>query len=104
MELSERRVEMLDRDQSVGVCVGKRPQEHRVHGAEDRGIGADAEREGEDDDERESRALQEAPETVADILQQTVHGWLDEVGGGRSHRGFDGPSPEKVARWAEALG
>ena len=69
----ERRVEVLDGDQLAGIAIRQRPEQHRVHRAEDRGVGPDAEGEGEDDDAGEGRALRQAAEAVTEVLQEGIH-------------------------------
>ena len=41
------------RDEPVGLMVGQWPQQHRVDDAEDRGVGADTERQRQHRDRRE---------------------------------------------------
>ena len=56
-------------DELVAVLVGQRPQQHAVDDAEDRRVGADAERHRHDDDESEARIAAEAAQAVADVLR-----------------------------------
>ena len=56
--LAPRRL-LHDADDAIGVGVGERLQQHRVHEAEDRCIGANADGEGQDRDGREPRTLTE---------------------------------------------
>ena len=60
-------------DEALPVLVGQRPQQHAADHAEDRGVGADAEREGQHGDEREAGALAERAEGEAEVVQQTGH-------------------------------
>ena len=48
-----------DFDEAIGRGIGQRPQQHGVERAEDRGVGADPEREREDGDGREAGAAAE---------------------------------------------
>ena len=67
------RIGVPDEDQPVGVRIRQRPQERLVEQAEDRGVGADPERQGQDRDQGEDRLLAKRAEGVADVL----HGCLD---------------------------
>ena len=60
--------------QPSGILVRQRAQQHRVHHTEDRGIGANSERERQHGGERESGSSGETSERVADVLE---HGVLD---------------------------
>ena len=48
---------VLDRNQSIRIRVGERPQKNRVDYAEERRVRADAEGQGEDRDSREPRGM-----------------------------------------------
>ena len=72
-------VAVPDEDQPVGVRIRQRPEQRLVEQAEDRGVGADAQRERQDGDEREDRLLAERPEGEAEVL----HGRLDGTGAGQ---------------------
>ncbi len=50
------------------VLVGKGMEEKRVDDAEDGGVGADAEGQGEDGDGREGRVAGKLPQRIAQIL------------------------------------
>jgi len=58
-----------DPDETVRMIVGQRPKHHRVDDAEDRGVGADGERDGEHHGEREQRRLAQHPHRIAKIVQ-----------------------------------
>jgi len=60
-------------DEPAAVRKRERPQEYGVDRGEDRAVGADAEREGEDDWDGEAWPADECPGCVADIPQQGVH-------------------------------
>ena len=70
----ERGIDVLDGDQLAGVAIRQRPEQHRVHRAEDRGVRPDAQGQRQDDDAGEGRALGQAAEAVAEILQESIHG------------------------------
>ena len=69
-------------DQPLGVRDRQPLEERRVDQAEDRGVRADPEREGEDGGRREARLLPQHARGVAQVLQQV----LDEAA---SRRAFD---------------
>src|SRR5476649_2368772 len=54
-------------DEAVGVLVGERPEEDGVDDAEDRGVGADANRDGQNGDGAGERSLSDQPERVPEI-------------------------------------
>jgi hypothetical protein len=64
---------VAERDQPVGVRVGQGPEQDAVDDAEDRGVGADAERDREDDDRRERRAAHDTAQSVPCVRQDRVH-------------------------------
>ena len=51
-------------DQAVAVAVRQRLEQHAADDAEDRGVGADAEREGEHDDRGERRRFRRSARTA----------------------------------------
>ncbi len=55
-------------DDEAGGGVRQRPEQDAIHHAEDGGVRADAEREGEDRDDRERGMLDELAEAVADVV------------------------------------
>ena len=59
---AHQRIGVPDEHQPVGVRVRQRPQQHLVEQAENRGVGADAERQRQDGDQREDRLLAERTE------------------------------------------
>ncbi len=63
---------MQQSDQAVGVAIVERVEEDGIHHAEDRGIGADAEREREDGEESEARRPQQGARTIAKILGEIL--------------------------------
>jgi hypothetical protein len=67
------RGDLRNRDQAVRVAEGQRPQEDRIHHAEDRGRRPDAESQGEDGDGAESWVLNDPPQPVADVLKEGPH-------------------------------
>ena len=56
--------------QPIAVPVRQRPQQHAAHHAEDRGVGADAEAQGEEHRERETARAGEASKGIAKIEHQ----------------------------------
>ena len=70
--LASRRL-LHDADDAIGVRVGERLEQHRIHEAEDRRIGADADGQRQDGDGREPRALTECAHRVTDIPEQGRH-------------------------------
>src|SRR5206468_12803828 len=68
-----------DEDEAIRVFIGERPQKDAIEQAEDRGVGADAERQRQERDQREDWVLAERADRVTDIL----HWRLDGRGGGR---------------------
>ena len=61
---------LADVDEAVLVLVDQRPQQHAADDAEHGGVGADAEREGDDDGEREPFDPGQGPERVAEIGEE----------------------------------
>ena len=68
----------VDGDELAGVRVRQRIQEHAVDDGEERGVGADAERQGEDGDDAKRRRLEEHAEGEAKVLKQGDHVFLGE--------------------------
>ena len=58
-----------DHDETVGVGVRQRADQHRVDGAEHRGVDADAERERGDGDGRERGIAPDLAQAVADVAR-----------------------------------
>ena len=58
---------LADVDQPVFVAVDQRPQQHAADDAEDRGVGADAERQREDDGDGQPLDPGERPEGEAEV-------------------------------------
>ena len=59
-------------NETVRVAVGQGIEEHRVHRAEDRGVGSDAERQGEDGGRGEARIGAKLAGGVAEILRDAL--------------------------------
>ena len=53
-------VVVIERDQTIGLVVRQRPQQHAVDDREDRRVRADAQRERHHDDQREPRVVKES--------------------------------------------
>ena len=67
-------------DQPIGVTVGQRPQQQGVDHGEDRGVGANPERQRQDGDDGEGRRFPQHPDGVADVLKHlTQHGILGRI-------------------------
>jgi hypothetical protein len=56
-------------NQAFRLIVAKGPQQHGVNNAEDRGIGANPERERNDRDRGEGRPAQQAANSISDIFK-----------------------------------
>src|SRR4051812_16535828 len=61
-------------DDAIGAGIGEGLEEDFMHDAEDCGGGADAEREGKDDEGGEAAGAQHGSEAVADILEEAFDG------------------------------
>src|SRR5580692_9817685 len=61
-------------DELLGVSYREGPPEYAIENAEDGGIGANAETEGEHGDEREAGTLQEHAKCVAQVFPESFHG------------------------------
>jgi hypothetical protein len=72
----------VDLDELVGVLERKRPDQQRVHEAEDRGVGADRERERGDDGRGDPRLPAHLPQRVTNVPAES----LDRVHEWRLHR------------------
>ncbi len=70
-------------DETFGVREGQRPQQQGVEKAEHRRVEADAEREGEDGDERKERLARQRPDNVAQILGESDEGTRQRCAGAR---------------------
>src|SRR2546423_1123665 len=94
---SERRSRLADQHETVAVGVRQRFQQDAVNDAEDRRVGADAETEGRDRQQREPAILRERPEAEAEIVQQliehVVSPWL------RGRGASDIPRDSAELRW-----
>ena len=67
----------VDPDEPVAVGKRQRPQQHGVDGRKDRAVGADAERQREDDGEREARRFRQRPRGEAQIAQRRFQAFGD---------------------------
>ena len=63
----------VEHDQPLGLVHREGPQHHLVHQGEDGGVRADAQGQGEHDDEGEAGALREGPKREAQVLSQLIH-------------------------------
>ena len=66
--------------QSAGLLERKRAEQQRIDHAEDGAVGADAERERDDGDQREAGILQQRAQAVAQVLPECVHRFTSEEG------------------------
>jgi hypothetical protein len=66
-------VAIAERDQPVWRRIRQRAKQRRVDNREDGGVGADAERQGEQRRGRESRSAREHPHRIAEVLHQHVN-------------------------------
>jgi hypothetical protein len=64
------RTAIADQGEPLRRRVRERPQQHGIHDAEDRGVGADAKRERDERDPRERRSLPEQPRRIPDIAAE----------------------------------
>ena len=84
-----------DQRQAIGFLVGQRPQKDRVHHAEDGGVGADSQRQGEHGDGSERRAFRQRAKTVTQVLQDGLeHGSTSWLGWRRSSTSLAKPLRE----------
>ena len=67
-----RRPGRRERHDAIGIGKGQRLEEHGIDDGEDRGIGADAERQHEHREDRESRIPPKRAQGVADVLPQRL--------------------------------
>ena len=63
----------IELHQLAWVLDRQQPQQHLVHQREDRGVGADAQTEREDDDQREARGARQGADGVSHILRERRH-------------------------------
>ena len=63
---------LTDVDQPILVAIDQRPQQHAADDAEDRGVGADAERERDDDGGGEAFGAQERAQADAHVLHEAA--------------------------------
>ena len=68
----ERRDRFGNPNQPVAVRIGQRPQHHGVHNAENRSIGADAQRQREHRDRCKARISAQLPQAITDVLQEIL--------------------------------
>jgi hypothetical protein len=61
---------LADVNEAIGVAIDQRPQQHLAHDAEDRGVGADAKGEGDDDGGGQPLRAQQRSEADAHVLSE----------------------------------
>jgi hypothetical protein len=101
------RVEAPDVHEAGIISIGQRLQQHAVDDGEDRGGGADAERQREHGQRREDGCLHRKPQRVTNVRAQSVP--QHEVAPGRfvemrSEIGKVGPAPDRRAALGESVG
>jgi len=74
-------------DEAGGVRVGKGAKEHCVHNAEDGGIGADADGQGEYGDEGEAGVFEHSADGLSNVLSEGIHTHLPVNRGTERHVG-----------------
>ena len=67
-------VVLIDVDEAIGVGERLSPEQHRVHDAEDRGVGADGDAEDQHRRRREPPVAHEAPQSVSRIAHERIPG------------------------------
>lgn len=67
--------QMKDPDDLMRILVRQRLQQNGIDDAEDGCVGADPQRQRQQRDDRESGALEQTPNGVADVLTKRVHGF-----------------------------
>jgi hypothetical protein len=60
-------IRLPDDGEALGPFNRQRPQEHRVHGAEDRAVGANGERDGQHGGDREGRGLAQVAKCMTKV-------------------------------------
>ena len=60
-------------DQPIGIWIGQWLQQHGMHRAKDRHVGADSKGQRDDRDQRKGRRSQEGPAGESYILPESVH-------------------------------
>ncbi len=83
--VADRRIgaRLVHDDQSIGARERQRLQQDRVDRGEHRAVRADAKRQGQDHDDRESRRPAQRPQGVARVPQQAVKGEYAAMGAAR---------------------
>jgi hypothetical protein len=64
------RIRQIDADQAIRLGIGQRPQQDAVDDAEDGGVGADAERDGQDGDDRKSGGVTNQSQRITNVLHE----------------------------------
>jgi hypothetical protein len=57
-------------DEPIAAPHRQRSKNYRIHNAEDGGVGANAQRECDDDRDRESRMFEQHPQAVANVPEE----------------------------------
>jgi hypothetical protein len=70
------RVAVVDQHHAARIGERQRPQQHGIHHREDRGIGADADDQGQQRGEREALVLPQQPAAELQVLESVAHGMV----------------------------
>src|ERR1043165_3474347 len=62
-------------DEPVRLCIRQRPKQNCIDNAEDRSVRPDAQRQRDDGNRREARALHEISCRVTNLTQDKIHGY-----------------------------
>src|SRR5262250_3104940 len=62
-----------DSYQMIGIAVGQRTQQHRIHDAENGCVGSHTQSQHQDSQDRERTLLDQHAQTIANILKQSTH-------------------------------
>src|SRR5437762_2538036 len=74
--ISELRKVTPNHDYPVRIFERQGPQESRIDDTEDRGVGADAEGQGSNYDQRQTRTISEGTQSMPDVLPNGSHSTL----------------------------
>src|SRR5438445_5662437 len=66
-----------EKDKLLGILHRKRTKHDRIHDRENRGVGANAERQGNDNDRGESRPLKQTSNAIANVSKKCFHDHRD---------------------------
>src|ERR1700684_302505 len=89
-----------NRHNSIEMRKRERPQQHRVYGTENRGVGADAQSQRSRGHKGESRTLAQLPQGIPQILHKAVHACASCINLWSSSSATTLPSNRWTSRWA----